>query len=351
MIDTNRKERADVLADMGEGTGSMTPRTMRNIVLAVGVFASSVSLGIAVCAGLQRAGTGVEQFWSVALSVAMGVVSHFAPLFWRMVPRRSRLARVGLLALWFVACSMVLRGQAEFLAFAQQHAADQRVQSVPVVTVPLAVNASTGRDLTTITQEIADVTVDLARVESRRCVGECRGLRARKVMLTAQLAALDAEANEAKRRETEHDRLRAQASRAEESRESHRADPVTSVVARWIGTTEARLNLLMDFACLVALEGAACFAWYLAGVAVVATGRAAVASDDNATEGHEQMVVQVSDATPESHGESTDCGATRATQRESIVIEVDEGATVSEDERLVAQIHQAVVAGQLNRNL
>ncbi|EEF22700.1 conserved hypothetical protein, partial [Ricinus communis] len=231
------------------------------------------------------------------------------------------------------------------------HAADQRAQSVPVVTVPLAVNASTDRDLTTITQEITGVTVDLARVDSRRCVGECRGLRARRAVLAAQLTALDVEANEAKRRETEQDRLRAQASRAEESRESHRADPVTSVVARWIGTTEARLNLLLDFACLVALEGAACFAWYLAGVAVVATGRAAVASDDSATEGREQMVARVSDLKPEGREESTTGRVTGTASHESVVIEVDESATVSEDERLVAQIHEAVVAGHLNRNL
>lgn len=258
---------------MSGDSSLITPAMMQKIALALAVFTSLISLGLAVFAGLHRAGTIAEQVWSVALSVTMVLISHLSPLFWRMLPRQSRIARVALLALWFVALSMVLRGQADVLGFAHKHAADQRAQAVSVDALRSVSTVPTGRSLTAITQEITDAATDLFGAESRRCWGECRGLRARKAMLAARFDALNTEASEAKRRETEEDRLRLQISRAQELRESRRADPVTSLVAQSLGTTEARLDTLLDLAGEVVLEGTACFAWYLAGIRLVAGGR------------------------------------------------------------------------------
>ncbi len=111
------------------------------------------------------------------------------------------------------------------VAFANTHAADMWTQTVAVVVVPPVATEPTGRGLTAITQDIAKVSIDLAHVEARRCVGESRALRIRKGELSAQLAALNAVATEAKRRATEQERPRDQANRAEELRESRRANP------------------------------------------------------------------------------------------------------------------------------
>lgn len=326
----------------------ITPGTMQKIALAVALLTSAISLGIAVFAALQRAGTVPEQIWSVAVSLGSVLCAHQAPMLWRYA---SLSARVALVALWLIALSVVLRGQVDVLAFAHQHAADQRTQTVPVVAATSVVDVPPGRSLTTIAQDIATVSMDLAHVDARRCMGDCRGLRARKDALSAQLVALNAEANEAKRRETEQDWLRAQSSRAEELRESRRADPVTSLVANWLHTTEARLNLLLDFAYVVVLEGTACFAWYFAGFGVVVRGRKAVASDRNATMSQQETVAPISKATPLGRAEQTATHAATIAEGESVPNGASLGSAISEDDLLVARIHEAIVAGRLTRNL
>ncbi|WP_250478873.1 MULTISPECIES: hypothetical protein [unclassified Caballeronia] len=332
-------------------TAYLSPRAMQKIALALAVLASAVSLGIAVCAGLQRAGTSVEQFWSVALSVIMVLVSHLMPLFWRLLPRRSGLARLALLALWFIAWSMVLRGQAEFLALAQAHAADQRVHALPATAYAPLGNASSARDLTTIAQQIAEVTTELAHVEARRCSGECRAVRARKVSLAAQLVALNVEADEAKRRDTERDRLREQASRVDELRVSRRADPVTSVVARWVGMTEARLNLLLDFACLAGLEGATSFLWYVVGVVSLATDSTAAVSHHNATASRSGAAVRGAAPKSEERAVPTQSRAAHITRHNEVASKSGRSKGDSDDDRLIEEIREAIAAGKIKRNL
>jgi hypothetical protein len=220
------------MPDTGKDTAVTTLGTMQKIALVVALLTSAISLGIAVFAGMQRAGTGVEQCLSVAVSLGAVVCTHLAPMMWRHVPPS---ARIVLVALWLVGLSVVLSGQVDVLAFAHQNAADVRAQTVPVVAATSVAVVPSGRSLTAITQDITKVSVDLAHVEARRCAGECPSLRIRKTALSAQLAALNAEATEAKRRATEQDWLRDQASRAEELRESRRADPVVSLVLHSAG--------------------------------------------------------------------------------------------------------------------
>ncbi len=201
---------------------------------------------------------------------------HLAPLACWFV---SLGARFILGALWLLAAFVVLRGQVDVLAFTSIHATDKRAHSVAIISVPPVAIEPSGRSLTVITQDIAQASIDLARVETRHCVGECRALRIRKTELSAQLATLNAEAREAKSRATEHEWIRDQDGRAQALLESRRADPATSLVAHWIGTTEARLNTLLDLVCVVVLEGVACFAWYFAGIRLVSFGRTAVTPD------------------------------------------------------------------------
>ena len=191
----------------------------------------------------------------------------------------------------------------------------------------------------------------LAHVDARRCMGDCPGLRARKAALSVQPVALHAEANEAKRHEAGRDWLRAQASRAEELRESRRADPVTSMLAHWLGTTDARLNLLRDFARVVVPEGTAGFARCLAGIRRVALGRTAVASERTTTMPRHEAVVPILEATPGSRVEQTVGHAAAIAGREPVANDAGGSSAMSEDDRLTAKFHEAVVAGHLTRNL
>lgn len=124
-------------------------------------------------------------------------------------------------------------------------------------------------------------------------------------MLSAQLASLNTETDEAKRREAEEDRLHAQADQLEALRESRRADSVTSRLATMVGTTEARLELLLDVGRAVVLEGLACIFWCFAGVvptvvatgAVVASGRKPVLQQDEivVVDSRESVVLEHTD--------------------------------------------------------
>ncbi|CAJ4224554.1 putative twin-arginine translocation pathway signal protein [Burkholderia pseudomallei] len=329
-------------------SANVTPRTVHRIAVAVALLTTSISLGIAMFAGMQRAGTAAELVWSVAMSLVAALCMHLAPVLWRFV---SNGARFVLAVLWLLAASVVLRGQVDVLAFANMHAADKRAQTIVVVATPPVATAPSGRSLTAIMQDIAKVRIDLAHVEARRCVGECQALRARKVELSAQLAALNAEANEMQRRVAEHDWLRDQASRAEALRESRRSDPATSLASLSLGTTEARLNVLMDLACVLVLEGMACFAWYFAGLGLAESGRETVMSARNATTSRQEAVAPIPEATPAACVELIQTRAATIVTDQSVANDARPDHAMPEDDLLVAKIHEAVVAGRLKRNL
>ncbi|GAB6847475.1 hypothetical protein [Paraburkholderia kururiensis] len=331
-----------------KNTATMAPRTIRKIMLAVALLTSAMSLGITVFGGMQRAATVTEQVWSVGVSVGAVLCVNVVPMLWRYVRWAARMI---LVALWFAALYVVLTGQMDVLARAQQHAADQRAQTVPIVATPSVADGARGRSLTTITQDIAKVSIELAHVEVRRCTGECPSLHIRKAALSAELATLNAEATEAKRRATEQDWLRDQASRAEVLRESRRAQPGIAMVAHWLGTTEARQSLLRDLACVVVLEGLACFAWYFVGLGTVVPSRKAVAPESHTTVMHQETVAPILEVTPAGCVAQATTQVATAGEKESIVNDSSPDVAMSEDDQLIAKIHEEVAAGRLTRNL
>lgn len=336
------------LSDMDKYVAVMTPRAVQGTALAMALVTSSLSLGISVFAGLHRAGSVEEQVWCVATSLVAGLYMQLAPMLLRFVSRGVRFA---LVVLWLLAAFVVLRGQIDVLAFAGRHAADKRAQTVAEVAVPSVATEPAGRDLTTIMGDIAKVSIDLAHLEARRCMGECPALRISKVELSGRLAALNAEANEVKRRASEQDWLREQASRAAALRESRRADPATSTVARWLGTTEERLDLLMDFLGVIVLEGAACVAWYLAIPRPGLSKRAALVDDRNTTVLQQEVVAPMPGATAAGRVGQTDSHAAAIAEAKSVASDSSRSSDMSEDDLLIAKIHEAVIAGRLTRNL
>ncbi|ABK06940.1 MULTISPECIES: hypothetical protein [Burkholderia cepacia complex] len=392
----NLKPVADDLPDTSDGTAVAMPRVMWWTALVAALFASAISLGINVYAGMLRAGTVTEQICTVATSLVAALCMYLAPMLWRFAPTR---ARVVLAVLWLLAVCGVLRGQVDVLAFANVHAADERAQTVAVVAVPSVATGPAGRNLMAIEQDIAKVSIEMAHVDARRCMGECRSLRLRKAELSAQLAVLNAEADEAKRRATEQDWRRDQVSRAQELSESRRAEPGTALVAPWLGTTEARLDLLMNFVLVVVLEGTACYCWYVVGLGAVATRRAAVvddrsttmlesppvmpmpeppqgdrdgqdttqaagvepqpvassravvASERNATVSRLEVVAPIGKARLADRVDQSATHAATLTDEEAVVNDASPGVATPDDDRLVAEIREAVVAGRLKRNL
>ena len=119
--------------------------------------------------------------------------------------------------------------------------------------------------------ERASVTTQLGAVEAKRCTGDCRTLDSRRVTLTAKLDALNAEAHDVRRNETERDRIRTQ-------RDALLADPVTSRLAPLLGTTAVRLDLLSGMSFAAVLEGVACLLWTVALRPSPATSAAPVAT-------------------------------------------------------------------------
>ncbi|WP_176114835.1 hypothetical protein [Burkholderia cepacia] len=395
MNNINHKPVADDLPDTSDGTAVAMPRVMWAMALAAALFATVISLGINVYAGMLRAGTVTEQICTVATSLVAALCMYLAPMFWRFAPPR---ARVVLAVLWLLAVSGVLRGQVDVLAFSNLHAADERAQAVAVVAVPSVATEPTGRSLMAIEQDIAKASIDLAHVDARRCVGGCQSLHLRKVKLSALLAVLNAEAHEAKRRETEQDWRRDQVSRAQALRESRRAEPGTALIAPWLGTTEARLDLLMNFVLVVVLEGTACYCWYVVGFGAVGTRRAAVEDDRNATTLESQAVVPMKElpqgghngrdatqaalepqpvassravvasgrnatvsrldvvasmpeVTPEGRVEQCTTHVATGAEKELVASDGCPDSVMSNDDRRIEEIHEAVVAGRLKRNL
>jgi hypothetical protein len=167
---------------------------------------------------------------------------------------------------------------------------------------------------------VIQTSTDLARARAHRCEGDCPMLKVRRARLAAEVEALTAEADEAKRREASEDRRNSLADRIDELRATLRVDQVAFSVASWLGTTEHCVELIIGFAYAVVLEGAA-----VMGRMLVVTGlgrdagRNAIGSDR-------------APGTP---------------NRDPAIPIGSSGAVLSEDDQFLARIHAAVVAGEL----
>jgi hypothetical protein len=313
-------------------------QTQYVVVLGLAILATSASLGIAAYAGWQRGGLLVERAMIVTLGGVAVLYAHLFPMGWRLlrVP-----ARICALAIWCFSVAVVLYGQVAFFMVSHQHAGSQRASTVPVTVVPSGTILPPSRTLTEIAQDVAKVNADLANANARRCAGNCPALKVRRTILAAQLAALDTETGEAKRREAEEDRRNEQADRHEALRAALRVDPVASSVAPLLGTTDSGLELMLAVACAVVLEGAAIVGWLLVSVAscrvAVVSDRGPVKSDRAGS--REALASGREDAAPKSEAVAPDRAVTAGESAGSPV--------TSEDNFLLQKIHTAVVCGEL----
>ncbi|KGD48959.1 hypothetical protein [Burkholderia pseudomallei] len=310
------------------------------------MFATIVSIAIAMYAGWYRGGLTVERAMSISIGCVAVLYVHMLPALRQAL---AGLARLFAFVLWAVGLIVVLYGQVTFVLVSRQHAGDQRVAMAPAITQPFLRVTSPGRTLTEIARETSKAKVDLARVEARSCVGDCRWLKVSRTILETHLATLETEAGEARRHEAEEDRHNRLVDQEAASRAALRADPVASEVATWLGTTEGRLELLLALACSVVLEGAAITGWMLVSVrSSRANSRAAVMAGRIDESLEQRAVVQESGVAT---GDHPPLVADRDVMSAAGVTTADDTATDSEcvgdDFRLLREIHKAVVAGRL----
>ncbi|CAJ6979837.1 putative twin-arginine translocation pathway signal protein [Burkholderia pseudomallei] len=217
-------------------------------LLAIGATSTAVSLSI--LAGWQRGGSLAERLAWVAIGVVLVMSAHLLPALvraWSLVGR-------GVACLLWIACmATTCYGHATFFLLAQRHAGEQRA----AVAVPATGPAPPDRTLTAVMTDRAFVTRQLAFTTARRCPRDCSGLEARRATLAAKLDALEAEANDIRRRQATADRITAR-------HDALLADPVTARLAALLGTTVSRIDLLSGLAFAAVLEGVACLLWTVA---------------------------------------------------------------------------------------
>ncbi|MFC3532026.1 hypothetical protein ACFOLG_07490 [Vogesella facilis] len=248
-------------------------------ILAAG--ATGTALCLSVLSGWQRGGSMEERLVWVALGIVLIASAHLLPALIRDAPVIMR--AVGG-ALWLVCVTAACYGHASFFLLAQRHAGELRAASVPVSTL-----ASTGRSLTAAMEKRADVVARLAAVNAQRCSGNCTTLKARRITLAAKRDALDAEADDIRRRQAADDR-------AVTRRDTLATDPVTERLAALLGTTVTRVDLLSGLTFAAVLEGVACLLWTIALQPRSALGITAVVPP--VTAGHEANGSHASDSAP-----------------------------------------------------
>ena len=243
---------------------------LRQVSCSALVLASSAT-GTALClstlAGWQRGGWLVERIAWIAIGAVLVLSAHLLPALGQLA--RPAVRRVGGL-LWIGCMVAAAYGHATFFLWSQLHAGEARAAVVATTEVPERESPSitiSSRPLSAIAAERARVVAALASANARSCLDDCPGLRARQIGLAATLDALDVEAQEAKRREAAEDRQEEAQRHIATRRDTARHDPVIAMLAAWFGVTPVPIEVLGALVLAAALEGVACYGWFLVLVA------------------------------------------------------------------------------------
>lgn len=221
------------------------------LTLAMAAAATTTGVCMSVLAGWQRGGDLPERLVWVAIGIVLIVCAHLLPALCRSSPWSIR--GVGIL-LWVACMATACFGHATFFMLAQQHAGERRASA----SVPLNTEAvPAGRSLTAIMTDRAGVTRQLAIADAQRCPRECAVRKVPRVALAAKLDALNAEADDVRRRQAVDDL-------GKERRDALTVDPVTGRLAALLGTTVSRVDLLSGLTFAAVLEGVTCLLWRVA---------------------------------------------------------------------------------------
>lgn len=219
--------------------------TNRRWAFALAIAATGTAITLSVLSGWQRGGSIPERLVWVAIGIVLVASAHLLPA---LVYSASWTLRGVAAGLWLGCMAAAVYGHSTFFLLAQAHAGERRAASVPSPTMP------SGLNLAAVMNERAEVTAQLAAADVRRCIGDCPVLRVRRVRLAAKLDALNAQADDVRRIDAQHDRIAAQ-------HDALLADPVTSRLATLLAIPAARVDLLSSLMFATVLEGVACILW------------------------------------------------------------------------------------------
>ncbi|TPF00483.1 hypothetical protein DIS09_00180 [Burkholderia pseudomallei] len=219
--------------------------TTRRWAFALALAATGTAITLSILSGWQRGGSIPERLVWVAMGIVLVASAHLLPA---LVYSASWTLRGVAAGLWLGCMAAAVYGHATFFLLAQAHAGERRAASVPSPTMP------SGLNLAAVMNERPVVATQLAAADVRRCVGDCPTLRVRRARLAAKLDALNAQADDVRRIDAQHDRIAAQ-------RDALLADPVTSRLATLLAIPVARVELLTSLLFAAVLEGVACLLW------------------------------------------------------------------------------------------
>ncbi|CAJ9335045.1 putative twin-arginine translocation pathway signal protein [Burkholderia pseudomallei] len=219
--------------------------TTQRWAFALALAATGTAITLSILSGWQRGGSLPERLVWVAMGIVLVASAHLLPA---LVYSASWTLRGVAAGLWLACMAAAVYGHSTFFLLAQAHAGERRAGSVPSPTMPSAIS------LAAVMNERAVVTAQLAAADVRRCVDDCPSLRVRRARLAAKLDALNAQADDLRRIDAQHDRIAAQ-------RDALLADPVTSRLATLLAIPVARVELLTSLLLAAVLEGVACLLW------------------------------------------------------------------------------------------
>ena len=234
---------------------------LRRCAAPLAVAATGISACVSFLASWERGGQLSERLVWVGVGLVLLLGAHLLPALARSAPM---MLRVPALMLWILSMVATGYGHATFFMQAQRHAGDLRAAAVDARALIAPPPVSSGPDLTTIANERARVTTELANAMAQKCVGRCTAQTLRRVALSSQLEALNIALEEARHRERVADRLSVAREQQAVLHADAMSDPVTSRVALLLGATTDTINLVVGLAFGTVLECVACLGWLLA---------------------------------------------------------------------------------------
>ncbi|MDR5835383.1 hypothetical protein [Caballeronia sp. LZ034LL] len=215
---------------------------------------------MSVIGGWQRGGWLTERLVWVAVGVVLVAGAHLLPALLQESPR---LLRATGSVLWAACLATACYGHATFFVFSMSHAGEARATALATrVNSPVSVPAPVRS--WDIADARADVVAKLARLNALRCAGHCETLRVRRAELAAKLAALDVQAEDARREQAWADWQMERNRRALARQDAARDDPVTSRISMWLGVGTGTIDLAVGLVFSLVLEGFACLCWFAA---------------------------------------------------------------------------------------
>jgi len=218
--------------------------------MSLAILATTISLLLSVLTGWQFGQSLAEKLAMAAVGVLAVLGAH---LLLALCRPTSIWVRSLASLLWLFCVAYVAYSHASFFLSSQQQSGRARVASIN----QSVLKAEPKRSLMAILSDQARIKTELAAKSQIDCGDGCFKLKVRVASLSARSNVLEAEADEVRRWQAQHDRQEA-------FKDTLRDDLVTTQLAKWLGVTISQMGLVTSLLFSFILEGVACLCWYVA---------------------------------------------------------------------------------------